>query len=226
MSDPGFDPKWLPPSPHREAILAYLADGRAHVAEQGHGRPPLLVFEDGGAIELPRVRYTPAERGMELVAAETPEAPDQTKHRDVCGSLDELKARIAADPGQAATEREELCRLVRDVRHMLGRLQTRRAAYEAFAAALRKLAEAADAIDGPDPEPAFADCERLLERLAAADGRTLGADREALFALAEAIRDRANAMEKCLARHKGVATRLGALYKDVRGARQWDTPHP
>jgi len=154
VSDPGFDPTWLPPSPHREAILAFLADGRAHVAEQGHGRPPLLVFEDGGAIELPRVRYAPTERGMELIAAETPEAPDQTKHRDVCGALDELKARIAADPGQAAAERE------------------------------------------------------------------------ALFALAEAIRDRANAMEKCLARHKGVATRAGGVYDGICGARQWDRQPP
>jgi len=87
-------------------------------------------------------------------------------------------------------------------------------------------AVAADTIDGPDPEPAFADCERLLERLASADGRTLGADREALFGLAEAIRAAANAMEKCLARHKGVATRLSALYEDIRGARQWDTQPP
>ena len=47
---------WLPPSPHREAVLDVLSDGRAHLVERGHRVPPLLVFEDGGAMELPSAR--------------------------------------------------------------------------------------------------------------------------------------------------------------------------
>jgi len=226
MSEAGFDPKWLPQSPHREAIVAFLADGRAHVVERGHGVAPLLVFEDGGAIELPRVRCAPTVRGMELAAAEAPDAPDQTKHRDVCGSLDELEARVAADPARAAAESRELCRLARDVRHMLGRLQARREAYEALGDTLRELADAAAEVGGPDPGPALAQCDALLERLGGADEQALRAERDALFALAEAIRRTANAQEKCLARHKALATRLGGLYEHIRGARQWQTQGP
>ena len=36
LFDRSFDPKWLPGSPHREAILEFLADGRAHVEQRGH----------------------------------------------------------------------------------------------------------------------------------------------------------------------------------------------
>lgn len=219
MSEMAFDPKWLPGSPHCEAILAFLADGRAHVVERGHGVAPLLVFEDGGAIELPRVRCAKTERGTELVAADEAEMPDQTKHRDVCGSLDELKARIAEAEG---AHPERLLRLVRDARHMLGRLERRREAYEAFAAALRELADLT--VDAPDAAAGLAACETLLERLDGADEQTLRDDREALFALAEEARSVANALEKCLARHKERATRMGALYEQIRGGRQWETP--
>ena len=49
--------KWLPPSPHREEILKAVESGAAYIKERGHNIPPLLVFEDGGVIELPKVRY-------------------------------------------------------------------------------------------------------------------------------------------------------------------------
>jgi len=224
MSELSCDPKWLPASPHRERVLAYLADGRAHVVERGHGVAPLLVFEDGGAMELPRARVAPTERGMELVAAEAPDAPDQTKHRDVCGTLDELKSRIAADPARAAAERDELCRLARDAQHMLGRLERRRKAYEALAVTLGELAEALAETTGPDPAPGSAAAEALVERLAAASEPSLRGDREALFALAESVRDLANAQERCLARYRDLAMQLGGLYEAVRGGRRW-SPH-
>ena len=48
--------RWMPPSPHRERILEALQSGAAHLVDQGHRLPPLLVFEDGGMIPLPRVR--------------------------------------------------------------------------------------------------------------------------------------------------------------------------
>ena len=41
------DSRWMPPSPHREAIIWTLHQGRAHIEERGHDLPPLFVYEDG-----------------------------------------------------------------------------------------------------------------------------------------------------------------------------------
>ena len=60
--------RWLPSPPHREEILKVIEAGRAHIEERGHNVPPLLIFEDGGAIELPRVRHRVTRRGMQLAA--------------------------------------------------------------------------------------------------------------------------------------------------------------
>jgi hypothetical protein len=51
---------WLPPAPHRERILDYLKKGRAHLLPAEEGAPPLVQFEDGGAIALSAVRYSEA----------------------------------------------------------------------------------------------------------------------------------------------------------------------
>ncbi|MDH7569701.1 MAG: hypothetical protein QHJ73_08960 [Armatimonadota bacterium] len=53
-----LDP-WLPPPPHRERILDFLQRGRAHlVGNAAEGQPPLVEFEDGGVMPLPRVRWS------------------------------------------------------------------------------------------------------------------------------------------------------------------------
>ena len=49
---------WLPPSPHREHILDWLKRGRAHLLPASEGEPPVVQFEDGGAIVLSAVRYS------------------------------------------------------------------------------------------------------------------------------------------------------------------------
>lgn len=54
--------KWLPPSPHREAVLDYLKRGRASIVPRGEDQAPLVAFEDGGVIELDRVRYSQEKR--------------------------------------------------------------------------------------------------------------------------------------------------------------------
>jgi len=220
--DGSFDPKWLPGSPHREAILKFIAQGRAHVQQRGHGLAPLLVFEDGGAIELPLVRYQRTERGMELVAAERPDTPDQTKYRDVCGSIDAIKARLRDDPAGACRQKQELLALIDDVVHMLGRLRRRREAYEAFAGELRRVCEAMERQPRPDTGPGLAGVEELRRGLASATPEELLARRERLFSAAEAARALAQQEEDALSAWKELAICVGRLYRRIRGARQWD----
>lgn len=54
--------RWLPPPPHREAILDFLKQGRASLLPRGEGEAPLVEFEDGGVMELDKVRYSPQRR--------------------------------------------------------------------------------------------------------------------------------------------------------------------
>lgn len=216
-----FDPKWLPGSPHREAILESLTDGIAHVEEQGHGKPPVLVFQDGGLIPLPLVRYAETARGMQLVAGDVPDAPDQTKHRDVCGSIDEFKTRLTEDPGKAYAEKSQLLMLLHDVGHMLGRLQARRETYEVFVRELRALCDAMSAADRPDPAVASSQIRGLIERVEHSDAEAFVSARDEMFALAEAVRDVANRQERCIGRHKECAIQVDRLYREIKGRRMW-----
>ena len=51
--------KWMPPSPHREAIIDFLKRGRASLIPRGENEAPLMAFEDGGMMELDKVRFSP-----------------------------------------------------------------------------------------------------------------------------------------------------------------------
>lgn len=48
---------WLPRSPHREKILAWLKVDRARLVMED-GQPPVVAFEDGGMIPLRDVRWS------------------------------------------------------------------------------------------------------------------------------------------------------------------------
>ena len=93
-----IDERWLPPSPHREKILEKLAEGRAHIEEAGHNQPPLVYFEDGGMMELPRVRWTGANQFVPDMSEGG--AARQTHYTDVCGSIDELKRIEEEEPAR------------------------------------------------------------------------------------------------------------------------------
>ena len=95
LAEEWADSPWMPPSPHREAVLERLAAGRAHIEEQGHGKPPLLVHEDGGILELPKARLG----SWDLYAADRVGAPEgTTKHVDVCGTIDEIEGWLRDNP--------------------------------------------------------------------------------------------------------------------------------
>ncbi len=51
---------WLPPAPHRERVLDFLARGRAHLLPPAGDGTPRVEFEDGGVMPLPAVRWSEA----------------------------------------------------------------------------------------------------------------------------------------------------------------------
>ena len=51
---------WLPPEPHRQRILDYLAKARAHLLPAAEGEVPFVQFEDGGVMALSAVRWSDA----------------------------------------------------------------------------------------------------------------------------------------------------------------------
>lgn len=211
------DSRWWPPSPHREEILKIIERGRAHLEAQGHGRPPLLVYEDGGAMELPKVRYVNGQ----FTASDGSEPEHQTtRFLDVCGTVDELKRLLRERPSEATPER--LRELLDDAGYMLARMQRRLSEYAQFASRVSTLATRLQAIQPPDLQPAQEALAALRTLL-----QTLPDDVEQPNQLAEQVRDVANRMEQTLYPYRDLAIELGALYEEIRGARQWrrkDTP--
>ncbi len=49
--------QWLPPEPHRTAVVEFVARGRASIVQPDPNQPPLLLYEDGGSMVLPLVRH-------------------------------------------------------------------------------------------------------------------------------------------------------------------------
>lgn len=202
---------WLPPSPHREAVLERLAAGRAHIEEQGHGKPPLLVHEDGGVIELHKARLG----AWDLYSEETADAPEGcTKHVDVCGTIDEIENWLKNEPEGARTDPTRLDTLLKHALYMCGRMKRRWETYQGFAAQVASVAQELAAVTGPD-------CAGLEQHAQAVQQAAAAGDYEQVVAHAEAIRDVANALEKTLRRYRDSATQLAALYEEIRGARDW-----
>ena len=209
--DEWADSPWMPPSPHKEAVLERLARGRAHIEAQGHGKPPLLVHEDGGVLELHKARIG----SWDLYSEDTAEAPEgSTKHVDVCGTIDEIEAWLKETPGGAADAPERLNALLTHALSMCGRMQRRWQAYREFAAQVAEVSAELQAVAGPDCGGLEASAEGV--RQAAEQG-----DCQQVVVHAEAIRDVANALEKTLRQYRDVATELAALYEGIRGARDW-----
>jgi len=216
--------RWLPPSPHGEAIIEFVARGRASIVQPAPEQPPLLMFEDGGSMELSKVRY---DGTTPFYHAERPEqrAPGSpafraTQYSDACGSLDELKRLFAEEPERAGHEPGPLRSLIDDVRYMIGRMYRRQREYNAFAervaALCRELAEV-PIQDRAPAEEGLAGIERVLRqepgKVAARKGR--------LDELAEQVRAVANGQEGRLREHKAVALRLFRAYHEIKGARDW-----
>ena len=214
--------RWLPPSPHREAILEAIRRGQAHLESRGHNAAPVLVFSGdggGGAIELPNVRYENTYRGMKLISSAEENVADRTRHPDVCGSVDEFKGLLRDQPGLAESDPHRLLLLIEDSVYMIRRMEKRREAYREFLAAVASACSSP--VEGPDTEKAFRAAEQLCAFLKERPAEAV-AEREHLAALAEEIRDVAGRQEQCLVAFRKLAVAIGKLYADIKGARPWD----
>src|SRR5947208_16590360 len=72
--------------------------------------------------------------------ADTAVGVRQTRFRDVCGSVDELKRVLYEEPDRAAAEPRVLDALIEDVLYMLARMEQRLEEYEQFRTALLTVA--------------------------------------------------------------------------------------
>lgn len=209
---------WLPPSPHVDRIVEMVIRGRAYIEHRGHELPPLVVFEDGGVIELPHVRYVDTHRGIEILSAVEPSASSHTRHPDVCGCIDELRGLVDGNPNAINADPERFHQLMTDAIYMIARMKKRIDTYEKFFDDVAEVCKTG--VDIPNPESASSAAEKLHAIFGSAvEGQT--PDKDSLFCLAEQVRDVASGQEAALAKMRDMAVRIGELYKEIKGARNW-----
>lgn len=207
--------RWFPPSPHKEAVLEFLNKGRAHIEERGHNMPPLLVFEDGGVMELPRVRY----KDGQFFPDESSPVSRQTNYNDVCGTINEFKNILENQPEKT----ERLFELLDDVCYLLSRMQRRRENYKQAVEAVGSVYERLKEIKGPDVIDAYQKAEELKSFISAKPSQ-IKEKLDELFTLAEGIRDVANHMEQeALYPYRDLFIELGKIYFQIKGSRAWET---
>lgn len=210
---------WLPPDPHRQWVLDQTVKGRASIVQPKPDEPPLMLYEDGGSMVLPDVRWAGEGRPWSAgdpVIDETGERRN-TKYYDVCSSVDEFKEHVATGPEKLAEERENIDRLFEDIRHMIDRMYRRQRDYTRFSDCLAEILaelEAVEIVDRASSDEGLAEIERMLDA-----GE--GAQSERLNELAEQVRDVASRQEARLREHKAAALKLLEAYREVKGPRDW-----
>lgn len=210
--------RWLPPSPHKEKVLEFLERGRAHIEERGHKMPPLLVFEDGGIMELPLARFNDGN----FSPASGVTATRQTNYTDVCGTIDELKKLLKEKPKMVEYSPARFFELIDDVCYMISRMQTRQEKYRQFAEAVMSVAQKLNQVSGPDIGYAYQKADELRDLLRREPGNVTE-KLDQLYEMAEGMRDVANGMEKdVLYAYRDLAKELGKIYAEVKGSRKWD----
>lgn len=214
--------KWLPPSPHKEAILDFLSRARATLIRREDDEAPLVQFEDGGLMELDKIRHDP-EVPFYHVADPGRRARGEyraTQYSDVCGSIDELKRVLAEEPERTAKNREYLLSLLEDALYMERRMSARQGQYVEFARELAALAEKTLVVEEQSMEPAVAAAEDLRAALKS-DPKCAEPELDRLNELAETIRDVANLQEGRLREHKDLAIEAFRAYEGIKGRRNW-----
>lgn len=186
--------KWLPPSPHVEKVLEMVEQGAAFIEKRGHHEPPLVMFEDGGVIELPKVRYEETYRGMQLVSSDEASSDGVTRFRDVCGCVDHIKGTLQDHPEQVQLDPQIFDQLLDHALYMIDRMSKRQKVYAQFAA---DVITACAKLPTP-PDPAMAS------------------------SAAEDVRHVASNQERCLREYKDLAMKINAIYREIRGARRWE----
>lgn len=209
--------RWFPPSPHKESVLEFLKNGRAHIEERGHNMPPLLVFEDGGVMELPRARYIDGNFSPD----ESSPVSRQTNYSDVCGTIDEFKRLLKDKPNLAKDDPARLFELIDDMFYLLSRMQRRREVYKEAVESIVTLVEKMKQITGPSTEDAYQKGDILKEFLKNTPDK-VSENLEYLYKTVEGIRDVANRMEsEVLYPYRDLFIELGEIYNQVKGSREW-----
>jgi len=211
--------RWLPPEPHLQKVIEAVQKDSAHIEKRGHHEPPLLMFEDGGVIELPKARYEQTYRGMQLVSSDEAAQEGVTKFRDVCGCADYIKGILTDDPASVQADPHRFDQLLDNALYMIERMYKREDEYREFLVAIAAIC--AQPPKGPDPKMASKAAEEI-RMLLHEHPEDVGKYVELLNSLAEDVRHVASKQEKCLREHKDLAMKINQLYKDVKGARNWD----
>jgi hypothetical protein len=213
----GVSPRWLPESNDAEKIAEWVERGRCHIEHRGHKNAPLLVFEDGGIMELPTVRWAQTSRGWCLVSVDKTHSAQKTTHSDVCGTIDRIKAAMKDEPNW-----EGLHELLDDIEHMIRRMDRRREEYDGFVADLQSILSRA--VRRKPVAPAFDWLEKLREELSQ-DPATVRSNRAAINETAESVRDVAQFLEYALEDYRAMAQELDERVRRIKGARTWADPH-
>lgn len=209
-----YDNRWMPSSPHKEAVIDFIKKGRAHIEERGHNVAPLLICEDGGALELPKVRYVNGR----FIVDERYEA-NSTKYTDVCGTIDEFKQLLKDESVQSTFS--VLTELLDAAEYMAQRMGRRLEKYKEFRGEVENLWNSMRNISEPDVNRAKEKADQIRAFLR--DNPSDVSDNlEFLYSLAEEIRDVANKLEQSLYAHRDAAIKLGTLYEEIKGARNWE----
>ena len=211
--------RWLPPSPHVEKVIEMVRKGSAHIEKRGHHEAPLIMFEDGGVIELPKARYEETYRGMQLVSSDDAAHEGVTKFRDVCGCVDYIKGTLKDNPDAVQADPHIFDQLLDHALYMVSRMYKREDEYRQFAADV--IALCAQIPRGPDPAMASNAAEEIKAILHEHPEDVMKYT-ELLNQLAEDVRHVASNQEKCLGEYKKLAVQVNKLYKEIKGARNWE----
>ncbi len=214
--------KWLPPSPHREAILDFLTRARCSLIQRGPDESPLVQFEDGGLMELDKIRY---DEDRAFYHADEPAKRTRgeyraTQYSDVCGSVDEMKRIFAQEPERIAGDRAYLDALLEDALYMMRRMNLRHEAYLQFAREVADLARRALAVEQESMEPAIQGVDEL-RRMWDEDPDCARTQLDRLNELAEQVRGVASRQEGKLKQLKDIAIAIYQAYQAVKGQRNW-----
>ena len=211
--------RWLPPSPHVEKVIETVQRGDAYIQKRGHNEPPLIMFEDGGVIELPKARYDPTYRGIQLVSSDEAAEEGVTKFRDVCGCVDHIKGILRDDPQSVQADPHIFDQLLDHALYMVSRMYKREEEYRKFAAEV--IAACTQIPRGPDPAMASSAAEEIKAMLHN-HPEDIAKYTDLLNRLAEDVRHVASNQEKCLGDYKRLAVGVNKLYREIKGARNWE----
>lgn len=145
----------------------------------------------------------------------------QTRFSDVCGTIDELLARLRNEYESVAADPEEaLGSLVDDAIAMIRHMVRRREEYRTFQVQLRALLETMEAVDDPPVDRAERAATYLHDIFRTAEGfRDIPASK--VEESAEAIRKVAGGYENRLRQCKEQVLRLHDEILRVKGSRPW-----